>query len=185
MSRSAFARRPRVASRSFVSIVCKALLPVSLAAHDLRARHSPRRRLSHSIPKPQTPPSAVLPGQVKHSGGSSPFVNLQPGSAWPPSRYDTSHHSCCLPARIRLTLGSQVHPLRISKNTPTSSPSKKMASGLPRPLSEISPSEKRRNSPSWHAGSPKVGRRLSSPQNGPSARHIACAPALVGPTKQR
>ncbi|OWT43267.1 GTP binding protein (Bud4) [Pochonia chlamydosporia 170] len=47
-----------------------------------------------------------------------------------------------------------VHPLRISKNTPTSSP-KKMASALPRPLSEISPAEKRRNSPSWHPYSPK------------------------------
>ncbi|TWU73685.1 Bud site selection protein bud4 [Metarhizium rileyi] len=47
-----------------------------------------------------------------------------------------------------------VHPLRISKNTPTSSP-RKMANALPRPLSEISPAEKRRNSPSWQPYSPK------------------------------
>lgn len=58
--------------------------------------------------------------------------------------------------RITLTLGSQVHPLRISKNTPTPSPKKTMASPLPRPLSEISPTEKRRNSPSWQPYSPKV-----------------------------
>ncbi|QUC18595.1 uncharacterized protein UV8b_02836 [Ustilaginoidea virens] len=48
-----------------------------------------------------------------------------------------------------------VHPLRISKNTPASSPSKKMPSSISRPLSEISPGEKRRNSPSWHPYSPK------------------------------
>ncbi|KAF4506839.1 hypothetical protein G6O67_006880 [Ophiocordyceps sinensis] len=42
-----------------------------------------------------------------------------------------------------------VHPLRIAKQTtPNSSPAK-MTSGLPRPLSEISPTEMRRNSPSW------------------------------------
>ncbi|KAG9253330.1 uncharacterized protein F5Z01DRAFT_709073 [Emericellopsis atlantica] len=40
----------------------------------------------------------------------------------------------------------QVHPLRINKS---SSPVK-MASAVPRPLSELSPMEKRRNSPSWH-----------------------------------
>jgi hypothetical protein len=45
----------------------------------------------------------------------------------------------------------QIQALRISKNTPVLSPSKnKMASGIPRPLSEISPMEKRRNSPSWN-----------------------------------
>ncbi|KAF7542683.1 hypothetical protein G7Z17_g11364 [Cylindrodendrum hubeiense] len=51
----------------------------------------------------------------------------------------------------------QVHPLRISKNTPNPSPAK-MASGIPRPLSELSPAEMRRNSPSFHQhsnGSPK------------------------------
>lgn len=49
-----------------------------------------------------------------------------------------------------------VHPLRISKNsTPMSSPTKKSA--IPRPLSEISPSEKRHNSPSWNQTSKKMG----------------------------
>ncbi|PQK12142.1 hypothetical protein BB8028_0003g07600 [Beauveria bassiana] len=50
----------------------------------------------------------------------------------------------------------QVYPLRIAKSsTPKSSPTK-MAGSLPRPLSELSPSEKRRNSPSWHQiASPK------------------------------
>ncbi|KAK0389359.1 hypothetical protein NLU13_2934 [Sarocladium strictum] len=46
-----------------------------------------------------------------------------------------------------------VHPLRISKAAPESSPSK-MASSLPRPLSELSPSSQRRNSPSWNQTSP-------------------------------
>ncbi|POR31173.1 Bud site selection protein BUD4 [Tolypocladium paradoxum] len=46
-----------------------------------------------------------------------------------------------------------VHPLRIAKNTPASSPAK-MANSLPRPLSEISPTERRRNSPSWRQYTP-------------------------------
>ncbi|KPM41540.1 hypothetical protein AK830_g5000 [Neonectria ditissima] len=54
----------------------------------------------------------------------------------------------------------QVHPLRITKTTPNPSPAK-MASGIPRPLSELSPMEMRRNSPSWNHqhsnGSPKKG----------------------------
>ncbi|CAK7218593.1 Bud site selection protein bud4 [Sporothrix bragantina] len=55
-----------------------------------------------------------------------------------------------------------VHPLRISKNnTPISSPAKK-ASAIPRPLSEISPSEKRRNSPSWNQTSKKLGLNADS-----------------------
>lgn len=51
----------------------------------------------------------------------------------------------------------QVHPLRINKHTPNPSTAK-MPSGIPRPLSELSPTEMRRNSPSWHQhsnGSPK------------------------------
>ncbi|KAI0455585.1 DUF1709-domain-containing protein [Xylaria acuta] len=44
-------------------------------------------------------------------------------------------------------------PLRISKNTPIHSPAK---SGLSRPLSEISATEKRRNSPSWTSPSKKM-----------------------------
>ena len=43
----------------------------------------------------------------------------------------------------------QVHPLRLSKETPTSSPTK-VARAIPRPLSELSPTERRRNSPSWN-----------------------------------
>ncbi|UNI14207.1 Bud site selection protein bud4 [Purpureocillium takamizusanense] len=47
-----------------------------------------------------------------------------------------------------------VHPLRIAKNTPSSSPTKMAGNSLPRPLSEISPTEKRRNSPSWRQYTP-------------------------------
>ncbi|RDA82476.1 hypothetical protein CP532_5366 [Ophiocordyceps camponoti-leonardi (nom. inval.)] len=55
-----------------------------------------------------------------------------------------------------------VHPLRIAKHTtPNSSPTK-MPSGLPRPLSEISPTEKRRNSPSWRQYTPT---KASTPGN--------------------
>ncbi|KAM0334319.1 hypothetical protein ACHAQA_001343 [Verticillium albo-atrum] len=43
-----------------------------------------------------------------------------------------------------------VHPLRISKSSSTVSSPTKMASSLPRPLSELSPSDTRRNSPSWN-----------------------------------
>ncbi|TVY85170.1 Bud site selection protein BUD4 [Lachnellula suecica] len=43
-----------------------------------------------------------------------------------------------------------VHPLRIQKGTPMSSPTK-----LPRPLSELAPTEKRRNSPSFSQTTPK------------------------------
>jgi hypothetical protein len=66
-----------------------------------------------------------------------------------------------------------IHPLRIHK-----SPSSKMAGGTPRPLSEISPTAQRRNSPSWNAsatGSPKVsasrGMQLIPP--------IQCRPCLA------
>ncbi|TAQ90884.1 hypothetical protein B7494_g774 [Chlorociboria aeruginascens] len=48
-----------------------------------------------------------------------------------------------------------VHPLRIHKGTPSTSPVK-MASSLPRPLSELSPTEKRRNSPSFNQASRKM-----------------------------
>ncbi|KAI0480509.1 DUF1709-domain-containing protein [Xylariaceae sp. FL0804] len=50
-------------------------------------------------------------------------------------------------------------PLRISKSTPTPSPSK---SGIPRPLSEIPATEKRRNSPSWTQPSKKMTINTSS-----------------------
>ncbi|KAI0127710.1 cell division protein anillin-domain-containing protein [Xylariales sp. AK1849] len=48
---------------------------------------------------------------------------------------------------------SVTQPLRISKNTPTMSPTK---TSLPRPLSEIPVTEKRRNSPSWSQPSKKM-----------------------------
>ncbi|KAI8625244.1 DUF1709-domain-containing protein [Xylariaceae sp. FL1651] len=50
-------------------------------------------------------------------------------------------------------------PLRISKTTPVNSPSK---SGIPRPLSEISATEKRRNSPSWTSPSKKMTHNTDS-----------------------
>ncbi|KAI0840377.1 DUF1709-domain-containing protein [Hypoxylon sp. FL0890] len=51
-------------------------------------------------------------------------------------------------------------PLRISKNsTPISSPIK---SGIPRPLSEISATEQRRNSPSWNGSPKKMGLNTDS-----------------------
>ncbi|ATY65121.1 GTP binding (Bud4) [Cordyceps militaris] len=67
--------------------------------------------------------------------------------------------------------GRLVHPLRIAKGTttPRSSPTK-MAGGLPRPLSELSPTERRRNSPSWHQiVSPKVCGMLPPPPFDPVA----------------
>ncbi|KAI5465675.1 cell division protein anillin-domain-containing protein [Mariannaea sp. PMI_226] len=75
----------------------------------------------------------------------------------------------------------QVHPLRITKTNQNGSPVK-VASGIPRPLSELSPAEMRRNSPSWNQnsnGSPKAkkaGQNLdsspfqSSPMDGLSPR---------------
>ncbi|ODA79991.1 hypothetical protein RJ55_02949 [Drechmeria coniospora] len=55
-----------------------------------------------------------------------------------------------------------VYPLRIAKTTTSSSPSK-MATSLPRPLSEISPTEKRRNSPSWRQYTPT--KKVAPPAN--------------------
>jgi hypothetical protein len=56
---------------------------------------------------------------------------------------------------VSMTLTStQVPPLRISKG-PSSSPTK-MASSIPRALTELAPTEKRRNSPSFNQPS-KVG----------------------------
>ncbi|KAJ0118467.1 hypothetical protein J7T55_009250 [Diaporthe amygdali] len=51
-----------------------------------------------------------------------------------------------------------VQPLRLSKS---SSPPK-MSSAIPRPLSEISPSEKRRNSPSWKEATKKMALNTDS-----------------------
>ncbi|KAJ3942293.1 Bud site selection protein bud4 [Colletotrichum fioriniae] len=51
-----------------------------------------------------------------------------------------------------------VHPLRISKgsSTPGSPPPTKASTGIPRPLSELSPSDLRRNSPSFKQPSKKM-----------------------------
>jgi hypothetical protein len=54
----------------------------------------------------------------------------------------------------------QVQPLRLSKSSTMASPAKDR-SALPRPLSELSPTEKRRNSPSWNQTT-KVRRSLPS-----------------------
>ncbi|EHK41138.1 hypothetical protein TRIATDRAFT_227546 [Trichoderma atroviride IMI 206040] len=50
----------------------------------------------------------------------------------------------------------QVHPLRITKGStpPNASPTKTPNLPQPRPLSEISPTERRRNSPSWNQMAP-------------------------------
>ncbi|OBT58945.1 hypothetical protein VE04_00865 [Pseudogymnoascus sp. 24MN13] len=47
-----------------------------------------------------------------------------------------------------------VHPLRIQKSTPNTSPVK-MGSSIPRALTELAPTERRQNSPSYNQGSPK------------------------------
>ncbi|KFY63006.1 hypothetical protein V496_04278 [Pseudogymnoascus sp. VKM F-4515 (FW-2607)] len=47
-----------------------------------------------------------------------------------------------------------VHPLRIQKSTPNTSPTK-MGSSIPRALTELAPTERRQNSPSYNQGSPK------------------------------
>ncbi|KUJ19040.1 putative Bud site selection protein BUD4 [Mollisia scopiformis] len=49
-----------------------------------------------------------------------------------------------------------VHPLRIQKGTPSTSPTKMTGSSLPRPLSELAPTEKRRNSPSYNQATKKM-----------------------------
>ncbi|KAK4190079.1 putative integrin alpha chain-like protein [Podospora australis] len=55
-----------------------------------------------------------------------------------------------------MTSEEPVQPLRLSKsNTMPASPGGGKTSGIPRPLSEISPHEKRRNSPSWNQAANK------------------------------
>ncbi|CAK7235633.1 Bud site selection protein bud4 [Sporothrix curviconia] len=76
-----------------------------------------------------------------------------------------------------------VHPLRISKNnTPMSSPAKK-ASAIPRPLSEISPSEKRRNSPSWNQTNKKLGLNADSSPFQSSPLDSTTSPRLFWQTR--
>ncbi|KAK3313845.1 cell division protein anillin-domain-containing protein [Apodospora peruviana] len=67
-----------------------------------------------------------------------------------------------------------VHPLRLSKNTPMSPPAKP----LPRPLSEISPTEKRRNSPSWNQTSKKMTLNTDSSPFQSSPLDAATSPRL-------
>ncbi|KAK3302161.1 cell division protein anillin-domain-containing protein [Chaetomium strumarium] len=55
-----------------------------------------------------------------------------------------------------------VQPLRLSKSNTMPSPAK-AGSAIPRPLSEISPTEKRRNSPSWNQTTKKLALTDSSP----------------------
>ncbi|KFY02897.1 hypothetical protein O988_01823 [Pseudogymnoascus sp. VKM F-3808] len=47
-----------------------------------------------------------------------------------------------------------VHPLRIQKSTPNTSPTK-MGSSIPRALTELAPTERRQNSPSYNQSPPK------------------------------
>lgn len=44
----------------------------------------------------------------------------------------------------------QIQPLRIQKNTPSSSPNKLNGAPTPRALAELGPMERRRNSPSYN-----------------------------------
>ncbi|KAH8653430.1 cell division protein anillin-domain-containing protein [Xylariales sp. PMI_506] len=66
-------------------------------------------------------------------------------------------------------------PLRISKSTPTKLPSK---SSIPRPLSEIPVTEKRRNSPSWNQSTKKMGLNTDSSPFQSSPLDSATSPRL-------
>ncbi|KAI0405700.1 DUF1709-domain-containing protein [Xylaria palmicola] len=66
-------------------------------------------------------------------------------------------------------------PLRISKTTPTHSPTK---GGLGRPLSEISATEKRRNSPSWTSTSKKMALNTDSSPFQSSPLEAASSPRM-------
>ncbi|KAL2167563.1 hypothetical protein VTG60DRAFT_1109 [Thermothelomyces hinnuleus] len=61
-----------------------------------------------------------------------------------------------------MTIEEPVQPLRLSKNSAMPSPAK-VSSAIPRPLSEVSPTEKRRNSPSWNQTTKKMTFTDSSP----------------------
>ncbi|RYP92710.1 hypothetical protein DL770_001223 [Monosporascus sp. CRB-9-2] len=66
-------------------------------------------------------------------------------------------------------------PLRISKTTPGQSPLK---GGIPRPLSEISSTEKRRNSPSWNQATKKMALNTDSSPFQSSPLDSATSPRL-------
>ncbi|KAK1992209.1 DUF1709-domain-containing protein [Colletotrichum falcatum] len=73
-----------------------------------------------------------------------------------------------------------VHPLRISKGSsnPGSPPAAKANSGIPRPLSELSPSDHRRNSPSWKQPSKKMALNTDSSPFQSSPLETATSPRL-------
>ncbi|KAF7530801.1 hypothetical protein G7054_g9514 [Neopestalotiopsis clavispora] len=75
-------------------------------------------------------------------------------------------------------------PLRISKNGAPPTPTKK--DGQPRPLSEISTTEKRRNSPSWNQTNKKMGLGLNTTDSSPfqsSPLENATSPRLFWQTR--
>ncbi|KAL2156158.1 hypothetical protein VTH82DRAFT_903 [Thermothelomyces myriococcoides] len=61
-----------------------------------------------------------------------------------------------------MTSEERVQHLRLSKDRPMPSPAK-VSSAIPRPLSEVPPTEKRRNSPSWNQTTKKMTFTDSSP----------------------
>ncbi|UKZ77722.1 hypothetical protein TrVFT333_005446 [Trichoderma virens FT-333] len=67
-----------------------------------------------------------------------------------------------------------VHPLRIAKGTPASSPTKAPNAPQPRPLSELSPTERRRNSPSSNQMAPT---KKSNTSNGNDSSPFQPSPA--------
>ncbi|KAK0722421.1 cell division protein anillin-domain-containing protein [Lasiosphaeria miniovina] len=70
-----------------------------------------------------------------------------------------------------------VHPLRLTKSNTMSSPTKP-ASAIPRPLSEISPMEHRRNSPSWNQPTKKMSMNPDSSPFQPSPMDGTTSPRL-------
>ena len=55
-----------------------------------------------------------------------------------------------LPSDHNTEMSLQIQPLRIQKNTPSSSPNKPNGAPTPRVLAELGPMERRRNSPSYN-----------------------------------
>ncbi|KAL6823951.1 DUF1709 domain-containing protein [Trichoderma camerunense] len=71
-----------------------------------------------------------------------------------------------------------VHPLRIAKGTPGSSPAKSPnAAPQPRPLSELSPTERRRNSPSWNNQNQMSPTKKSTQNSGNDSSPFQNSPA--------
>ncbi|KAL2271628.1 hypothetical protein VTJ83DRAFT_999 [Remersonia thermophila] len=77
-----------------------------------------------------------------------------------------------------MTFEEPVQPLRLSSKSNTMPTPAKAGSALPRPLSEISPTEKRRNSPSWNQTT-KMALTDSSPfQSSPLENSTATSPRM-------